>query len=51
MNAPAIIPSPVFTGTSLKGLDFANRLSVALVCRANAWCATISASHAAASAW
>lgn len=36
MNAPAIIPSPVFTGTSLTGLDFANRLSVAPMTRISA---------------
>ena len=32
----AIIPSPVFTGTSLKGLDFANRLAVAPMTRISA---------------
>ncbi|WEX90655.1 NADH:flavin oxidoreductase [Sinorhizobium garamanticum] len=36
MNAPAMIPSPVFTGTSLKGLDFANRMSVAPMTRISA---------------
>ncbi len=41
MNAPAIIPSPVFTGTSLKGLDFANRLSVAPMTRISASCAGV----------
>ncbi|HEV7306432.1 NADH:flavin oxidoreductase [Ensifer sp.] len=36
MNAPLTNPSPVFTGTSLKGLDFANRLSVAPMTRISA---------------
>ncbi|WP_104668642.1 NADH:flavin oxidoreductase [Ensifer adhaerens] len=36
MNAPQSIPSSVFTGTSLKGIDFANRLSVAPMTRISA---------------
>ncbi len=36
MNAPQILPSPVFTGTTLKGLDFTNRLSVAPMTRISA---------------
>ncbi|HEV7321602.1 MAG TPA: NADH:flavin oxidoreductase [Ensifer sp.] len=36
MNAPHTVPSPVFTGTRLKGLDFANRLSVAPMTRISA---------------
>ncbi|MBK5570816.1 NADH:flavin oxidoreductase [Ensifer sp. SSB1] len=36
MNAPLSIPSPVFTGARLKGLDFANRLSVAPMTRISA---------------
>ncbi|OCO98940.1 MULTISPECIES: NADH:flavin oxidoreductase [unclassified Ensifer] len=36
MNAPLTIPSHLFTGTSLKGLDFANRLSVAPMTRISA---------------
>ena len=36
MNAPQILPSPVFTGITLKGLDFTNRLSVAPMTRISA---------------
>lgn len=36
MNAPQAVLSPVFTGTSLKALDFANRLSVAPMTRISA---------------
>ncbi|MEI3852095.1 MULTISPECIES: NADH:flavin oxidoreductase [Ensifer] len=36
MNAPQILPSPIFTGITLKGLDFSNRLSVAPMTRISA---------------